>query len=368
MKIVQVVPRLESGGVERGTVEVATALAATEHDPIVISEGGRMVAELAAHGVRHVQMQVGRKTIGCLSAIRQLESFFNQEKVDIVHCRSRLPAWLTMLALGRMSQSRPRFVTSVHGLHSVSRYSAIVARGDRVEVVSRTAREYLEDNYQGVDPDKIRLILRGIDPEKYYPSFRPSQDWIDDWNEHVREFNPDALPVVTLAGRISRLKGHDDFLSVLEMLNRGGRSCKGLIVGGHGGRHTRYAESLKKRVQGSSMLRNNVWFAGHRSDLREILSASDVVLSLSRTPESFGRTVLEALSLGIPVVAYDHGGVGEILQELYPRGATRLGDLDSVASNIKAVLDNSASIADHTMTLQRMCSETIAMYEELAAC
>ncbi len=368
MKIVQVVPRLESGGVERGTVEVAAALAQTEHDPIVISEGGSMVGQLEALGVRHEQMNVGRKTVGSLLSIGQLASFLRREQVDIVHCRSRLPAWLTMLALRRMSQPRPRFVTSVHGLHSVSRYSAIVARGDRIEVVSRTAKEYLERSFQGVDTDKIRLILRGIDPEKYYPTFSPSKEWTKDWNERVQEFNPDAHPIITLAGRITRLKGHDDFLSVLEMLNREGRSCKGLIVGGHGGRHTRYAATLEKRVQGSSTLRNNVWFTGHRNDLREILSASDVVLSLSRTPESFGRTVLEALSLGTPVVAYDHGGVGEILQELYPKGAARLADLDSVASKIKAVLDNSASIAEHSMTLQKMCAETIAMYEELASC
>lgn len=366
MKIVQVVPRLESGGVERGTVEVATALSLTDHVPIVISEGGRMVAQLEDHNVRHVKFGVGRKALRSLLAIRDLANFLRDEQVDVVHCRSRLPAWLTKFALQRMPQPRPKFVTSVHGLHSVSRYSAIVARGDRIEAVSRTAKDYLLNNYRDVDLEKIRLILRGIDPEKYHSNFKPAQEWMDLWNDEIQKFNPEAHPILTLAARVSRLKGHDDFLSVLEMLIGDGHACKGLIVGGDEGRHSRYATALKKRVRESRLLRNNVLFMGHRNDLREILSLSSVLVSLSQTPESFGRTVLEALSLGTPVVAFEHGGAGEILRELYPRGAARVGDLDSVASKIDEVLNNSGSIATHTMTLQRMCSETISMYEELA--
>lgn len=366
MKIVQVVPRLESGGVERGTVEVATALAHTDHDPIVISEGGRMVSQLESHNVRHVKIGVGRKAIRSLSAIRELANFLSDEQVDVVHCRSRLPAWLTKFALQRMPRPRPRFVTSVHGLHSVSRYSAIVTRGDRIEAVSRTAKEYLLNNYRDVDSEKIRLILRGIDSEKYHSNFRPTQEWMDAWSNDIQKFNPRAHPILTLAGRISRLKGHEDFLSILELLIGKGYACKGLIVGGDEARHSRYAAGLKKRVSGSRLLRNNVWFTGHRDDLREILSLSSVLVSLSRTPESFGRTVLEALSLGTPVVAFEHGGAGEILGELYPRGAAKVGDLASVASKIEEVLNDPGSIAPHTMTLQRMCLETISMYEELA--
>ena len=366
MKIVQVVPRMQSGGVERGTLEIARALAHAGHEPIVVSEGGDMVVRLESENIRHVWMGVAKKSLGALFVVNELAKFLKGEKVDVVHCRSRLPAWLTLFALRRMTGKRPRFVTSVQGLHSVSRYSAVISRGERIEVVSHTARDYLLSNYAGVDPNKIRLILRGIEPSYYSLGFEPSEEWSETWTTEMQSLNPNSLPILTLAGRVSRLKGHNEFLSILESLIGGGFPCIGLIVGAEDRRHERYAAALKKRVQESKLLRENIRFTGFRSDVREIFSVSDFVLSLSQTPESFGRTVLEALSLGTPVVAFDHGGVGEILRELYPQGAVQFGDNDAVSSRIVELSKNVGCIKSHDMTLDRMCRETISMYEELA--
>ncbi len=358
---------MESGGVERGTVEVASALSRSNHEPIVISEGGAMVGELERLGVRHEPMAVARKTPRSLQGIGQIAAFLRQEKVDIVHCRSRLPAWLTLIALGRVGQSRPRFVTSVHGLHSVSRYSAVIGRGERIEAVSNTAREYLLQNYPRVDQSRVRVIYRGIDPSQYYMNFRPSDEWMRSWSQCMREFNPDAVPVLTLAGRVTRLKGQQEFLSVLEKLNSTGFPCRGLIVGSEDSRHRQYARALRERVSRSVHLENRVWFTGQRSDVREIFSVSSCVLSLSTKPESFGRTVLEALSLGTPVVAFDHGGVGEILKQVFPVGAVKLGDIPAASGRIVDMCQSSQSIKPHGMTLEKMCARTIAMYEELTS-
>ena len=220
MKILQILPRLESGGVERGTVEVAQALAHSGHEPIVMSEGGRMVRSLEEQGIRHVKMGVGRKSFVALQSVNKLSKFLSAESVDIVHPRSRLPAWITFHALSKMRDPKPRFVTSVHGLHSVSRYSSIVGRGERVEAVSKAARDYVLGHY-GTHPDSIRVIYRGVDTEKYYPGFAPSTEWLHRWMTFMRKFNPRQLPILTIVGRISRLKGHDQFLSVVECLELG---------------------------------------------------------------------------------------------------------------------------------------------------
>lgn len=365
MKIVQIVPRMESGGVERGTVEVAQALASKNHVPVVISEGGALVQGLEKLGVRHIQMAVARKSPNSIRGIGQIARFLGKEHVDIVHCRSRLPAWLTLLALRKVTGNKPRFVTSVHGLHSISRYSSVIGRGERIEAVSNTAREYLLQNYPSVDESRIRVIYRGIDPHKYHSGFQPYQEWQHRWDRKMTEFNPDSDPILTIVGRITRLKGHHDFLSVLEYLNSTGFPCKGLVVGAANSGHSRYADSLHRRVNKSAYLQNHVWFTGNRADVREIISLSSCVLSLSTKPESFGRTVLEALSLGTQVVAFDHGGAGEILNRVFPVGAVEFGDIQSVAERIVDLCRKPRSIESHDMTLDKMCDQTIAMYEEL---
>ena len=348
-------------------MEVASALTRANHEPIVISEGGTMVDELERLGVRHERMSVARKSPRSLRGIGHIADFLNRERVDIVHCRSRLPAWLTLLALRRVRRNRPRFVTSVHGLHSVSPYSAVIGRGELVEAVSNTAREYLLENYPEVDQSRVRVIYRGIDPSRYNRDFKPSNEWMKSWNQRMQEFNPDSDPILVLPGRLSRLKGHQEFLSVLEQLNSNDFPCRGLIVGSEDSRHRRYVRALHRRIEQSAFLRSRVWFTGQRSDIREIFSVSSCVLSLSTKPESFGRTVLESVSLGTPVVAFDHGGAGEILKQVFPMGAVKFGDVSAVADRVVELDRTHHAIKQHEFTLEKMCSRTMAMYEELAS-
>lgn len=367
MKVIQLVPRLNSGGVERGTLEIAAALVERGHEAQVVSAGGKMLDELEQIGARHIQMQIARKSPHTLTSIYKLAALFKAESPDVVHPRSRLPARLCWFALKRLPmRSRPHLVTSVHGLHSVSKYSSVIGKGELIEVVSDTAKKYLLDNYKNVEPKKIRVIYRGIDKNDYSDSFRPKSDWISRWNRSMTVENPNEWPVIVLPGRISRGKGQLDLLAVVEHLTKIHCNCIALIVGGVDRSHTNYFNQLKKRCATSSILNERVRFLGERTDLREIMSIADVVLSLSNQPESFGRTVLEALSLGTPVVGYDHGGVGEILSKLFPDGAVGVRDVPATAQKITQLLSKSeCSINPHSMTLDRMCNSTIAMYEEV---
>jgi len=139
MKILQILPELDSGGVERGTLEVAARLVHDGHESLVVSNGGRLVAALENAGSRHITMPVHRKALASLAEIPRLRKLFATEKPDIIHVRSRLPAWLTWLAWKSMDRrTRPRFVTTVHGFYSVNAYSAVMTRGEAVIAVSET--------------------------------------------------------------------------------------------------------------------------------------------------------------------------------------------------------------------------------------
>lgn len=366
MKVVQVLPRLHSGGVERGTIEIARFLKQAGHDAVVISEGGPLESALRESSVIHLTRAVGTKSFRAVLGFWQLRSYFKEAMPDIVHGRSRLPDWLCYFAVISLPKAtRPKLVTSVHGLHSISWYSRIITKGELIETVSHAARDYLLENYRDVDQRRVRVIHRGIDPTLYHSKFEPSQAWKQKWNVWCQEHCFADAPTVAIVGRISRLKGHHDFLSTLEMLLERNFLVNGLIIGDVADAHQGLLDELKQRVEHSKLLQTRVFFLGQRKDVRELMAVSSVVVSFSSTPEAFGRTVLEALSLGVPVVGYDHGGAGELLKLLFPVGTVPVGDTEFAVERIRTVVSQSFQIPLHSFTLQAMCEKTLAMYQEL---
>ena len=362
MKVVQVLPALDGGGVEQGTLEIARALVAAGHESIVVSNGGLLVDILVDEGSRHVAWDIGRKRPAVAFDVRRFRRWLDQERPDVVHARSRMPAWVAWLAWRRMAPaSRPRYVTTVHGLYTVGRYSAVMTRGERVITVSETARRYALDNYPGLDADRVIRIDRGVDVTRFHKRFRPSPDWLRRWRTAYPALGD--RPMVVLPGRITRLKGHADFIAAMARLRAHGVDAAGVVVGGVESKHRSYQESLAKKAP-------DLVFTGHRSDVREVMAQAAAVVSLSTHPESFGRTVLEALSLGTPVVGYDHGGVGEVLATVYPEGRVPVGDHAGVADRLASILtDRSAAceaVRDHDFDVERMCAETLAVYDALA--
>ena len=361
MKVVQVLPALEGGGVEQGTLEIARALVAAGHESIVVSNGGRLVDTLANEGSRHVAWDIGRKRPSVAFDVRKFRRWLDTERPDVVHARSRLPAWVAWLAWRRMApDDRPRFVTTVHGLYTVGRYSAVMTRGEHVIAVSETARRYALDNYPGLDTDRVTRIYRGVDRARFHKGFRPSTDWLRRWRAAYPTLG--ERPMVVLPGRITRLKGHADFVAAMSRLGAKGVDAAGVVVGGVEPKHRSYQAGLAKQAP-------NLVFTGHRSDVRDIMAHAAAVVSLSTRPESFGRTVLEALSLGTPVVGYDHGGVGEILDAVYPEGRVRVGDHATAADRLAGILaDPTAArraVRDHDFDVMRMCAQTLAVYDGL---
>ncbi|MET0046270.1 MAG: glycosyltransferase family 4 protein [Sedimenticola sp.] len=364
LTVLQLLPHLEGGGVERGTLDVSAELVRCGHRSLVMSGGGRLVDRLNGAGGEHLLWPIGEKSLWTFRYVRRLRRFLRQERVDILHARSRVPAWIAYLAWKKMDPSqRPRFVTTVHGLYSVSGYSAIMTRGERVIAVSDTARRYILDNYPDVPEERISVIYRGVDRNEFPRGYTPPGEWLDTWYGSYPQLRKGI--VLTLAGRLTRLKGHVDFIELIAGLRNRGIDAQGLIVGGEDPRRLEYAREIRDKCTELGVA-DQVIFTGHRSDVREIYAVSDVVFSLSTKPESFGRTVVEALSLGVPVVGYDHGGVGEILQQLFPQGRVPLGDKAGLIASVEAILSAGPEVeAFSGYTLQSMLDRTIDVYEEL---
>ncbi|NWG86904.1 MAG: glycosyltransferase family 4 protein [Hydrogenophilaceae bacterium] len=365
LTVVQVLPALDAGGVERGTLEVGKHLVEQGHRSIVISAGVRLVEQLEREGSEHVQWDIGRKSLWTLHLVPRLRRFLRENRVDILHVRSRLPGWICYLAWKGMDpKTRPRFVTTVHGPYSVNAYSAVMTRGERVIVISEMIRDYVLRNYPEVDPGKLRLIYRGVDPTAFPHGYQPAQAWLDSWYAQFPLTRGKKL--ITLPARITRWKGQEDFIELIAQLKTKHPDVHGLIVGEPHPRRRQFLEELKAKVHALG-LDNNITFTGHRGDLREVMAISAIVLSLSREPEAFGRTTVEALRLGRPVVGYNHGGVGEQLAAILPGGAVPVGDLTTVETRINEWLHKSPEIpTTQPFTLERMLDNTLNVYLELA--
>lgn len=364
MKVMQLLPELNSGGVERGTLEIARALVADGHQSVVVSNGGRMVGQLEQEGSRHLTLAIHKKSLASLFKIRPLRKLILQEQPDIVHVRSRVPAWLTHFALsGIPKQKRPHLISTVHGFYSINGYSAIMTRAEKVIAVSDSVVDYIKNHYPRCPSDSIVRIYRGINPKEFPHGYQPSATW---WQQTYQLFPQlENKILITLPGRITRLKGHEYLLDLIAELHQH-FPVHGVVVGGADEKKQAYLDELQQRVDDMG-LQEHITFVGHRSDIREWLAISDIVLSLSTQAETFGRTSLEALSLGTPVVGWDRGGVAEILNRCYPVGLVPPEQGELLLAKIKGLLTTPVAPQPvQDFSLQDMTDQTLAVYRQVS--
>jgi glycosyltransferase involved in cell wall biosynthesis len=365
LTVIQILPALDSGGVERGTLEIAHALVQAGHRSIVVSAGGRLVEQLKQQGSEHITLPIGEKRLSTLKYIRPLRTILKDIKPDIIHLRSRLPAWIAYFAWRKLpKQKRPHLVTTVHGPYSINRYSAIMTIGERVIAVSEMIKGYIQDHYSNVEHSAIEVIHRGIDTTHYNSSYQVDNTWLQQWNSDYPQLKNKWI--LTLPARITAWKGQEDFVSCIQQLKAQGLNVHGLIVGEAHPKKQSFLRSLKQHIT-ELHLTHDITFTGHRSDIQNVIAASDIVFSLAKKPEAFGRTTIEALSMGIPVIGYNHGGVAEQLEVLLPEGLVEVNDINSVVKKVLSWQDNTPIVRtkDHPFTLQKMCEKTLNIYTTL---
>ena len=361
--IVQVLPALTTGGVERGVIDLSRELLEKGFRPLIISEGGELTSELNDLKIKHIPLEIGRKKISTFLLIRKLSEIFLNEEVNIIHARSRLPAWISKLALNRIRGIRKiSWLTTVHGPYTVNSYSKIMTSGEKVIAVSDFIKNYIVKNYN-IDPKKIVTIPRGIDVKKYYPGYKPDKSW---FICSLKEQWPVEKPILTLPGRLTRWKGQEQFINLLFNLKKRGLEFHGLIVGGAHKNKIKYHGFLQKKIE-TLGLSNQVTILGNRRDLRQIMAISSITFSLTEKPEAFGRTTAESLSLGTPVIGYNHGGTGEILKKWFPSGLVEPFMINEAADKVAMFLQNTQIVPPkNPFPLQNMLDSTINIYQEIS--
>lgn len=332
MTIFHLLPSLSSGGVEQVVLELCEGLQQSGVQNTVISAGGSMVPAVEATGARHITLSIGRKSLSTLLQVRRLVHLLKKERPHILHLHSRVPAWVGWLACRRLRpEERPALVTTFHGFHSVNFYSSIMTRGDRIIAVSRCMKEHILEHYPHTQESRIVVIPNSVDTSLNYPGYRPGKSWMEQWYADFPELQ--GRYTLCLPGRITRLKGASHLIPILQTLLQRGIPAHAVIVG----ETKRGKESLRQELEqafASAGLAQHVTWTGHRRDLRDILCACDVTLSLTLQPESFGKTTLDALSLGRPVAGYEHGGVGEQLDIFLPEGRVPAGNTTAMADKL----------------------------------
>ncbi len=356
MKVLQILPQLNIGGVERGTLDLSKALIENGHDAFVISGGGILVNELEKSGATHYEMPVHIKSLKTLFLAKKLSEKILSINPDIVHVRSRMPAWVNYRAFKKL-QNKPVLVSTFHGLYSFPIYSKVMSFVDHTIAISNTVESYIIQNYD-LEKKDITIIPRGCDPNTFNNvSIDPKEK--DDLLNEFPQIK--GKKVLTIPGRITKWKGIAEFIQLMSLLDN---SYHGLVVGPTAKSKKRYFNKLLEKVS-SLNLDNRITFTGSRRDISNIYKISDIVYNLSQTPEPFGRTMIEAIACGTKVVGWNHGGASEILKKLFPQGLVDLDEMEKLRDTTVTIANTSSTPSENTFTAKRMTDSTIDLYNKL---
>ena len=371
--VLQVLPALVTGGVERGTADVSAALVQAGWRSVVVSSGGPMVHEIERAGGLHVTLPLDSKNpLVIRRNIERIANVITLHRIDIVHARSRAPAWSAMAAAKRTG--RP-FVTTFHGVYNAGNplkrwYNSVMARGTRVIAISNFVGEHLVHHY-AVQPSRVRVIHRGVDFHAFDPAHVSQPRMI----QLAREWRlPDGIPIVMLPGRLTRWKGQLVLIDALARLGRRDICC--LLVGSDQGRRG-YRDEIERRVRQRG-LEGVVRMVDHCRDMPAAYMLADVVVSASTDPEAFGRVVAEAQAMGRPVIVPNHGAGPELLLPGETGWLVPPSNPAALAAALDAALklepDQRAAVAqaatEHVrthFTRENMCAATLDVYREVLA-
>lgn len=371
--VLQIIPTLGAGGAEQACVDITAALKAKGHRAIVVSAGGQRVVEIEKAGGLHIQRSVNSKNpFVMLANALWLAQFIRQEGVDILHARSRAPAWSAFWA-SRMVPCA--FMTTFHAAYKFSNpakkfYNSVMAKGDRIVAISQFIGHHIHDAY-GVARDKIRVISRGISLDKFTP-----QDVTEERKAKLRQMwdvGPEQ-PVILLPSRLSSIKGQNVLIEAMALLPPALKHVAAVIVGDDQGR-TGYRRELKNLITARS-LQGRVHLVSHCYDMPAAYTISTLVVAPSLVPEGFGRVPIEAMAMGVPIIATNIGGHNETIRNgetgwlIEPNNPQKLADAIVQAFNQTA--EQRAAMAQKAVhhvydhyDKQKMIAKTLAVYDEL---
>ena len=356
LKIIQILPSLNTGGVERGVLDFNKYLVEKGHESYVISNGGRQVKNLIDEGGKHIHLQIAKKSLFTLFQAKKLADEINEISPDIVHIRSRIPAWVLQLSKLFIKNPRPLIFSTFHGLYSTPFYSRIMASFDRVIAISKTVEKYIYENYERHLKKPPMLIYRGSDETYFSPNFEPKTEYKDNFYKSFPQLT--NKKILAFPGRLSSWKGQESFIKLISELPD---DFSGLIIGPYKSAKKKYFNRLSNLIENYN-IRNRVFFYDAKDDIREIYYLSDFIMNLSTTPEPFGRTILEAAMMGKKIIGWNRGGVGEVLDMFFPQGKVEFGNFKSLAKAVKSLSVSDEKPSNVFLTSDLMHSKTVSFY------
>jgi len=382
LTVLQVIPALHAGGAEVGCLQIAEALIAAGHRAMVVSAGGRMVERLTAAGAEHVTLPVASKNpLVMYLNIGRLARLIERESVDIVHARSRAPAWSCYFAARRTNAI---FITTHHASHDAGNglkrfYNSVMVRGTAVIAVSDWVANLIRSRY-GVREEKIHVIHRVVDPERFNPDAvgrERVEALANAWGA-----GPDDL-VVLLPGRFSRRKGHMVLVDAVAGLDQPLRQRIRLVFAGDEKPETAFFRALRNHIEARG-LHDQVTFAGYVTDMPAAYALATICVLPMTAPEGFPRIMLESQAMATPVIVADVGPGLEVVRAppqvpedeasglSFPAGdAAALGRcleqmLLMPEAERRAMGARGSRWVRSTFTLKRLTDATLALYQKLA--
>lgn len=372
--VLQVIPNLGAGGAEQTCVDVTAALVKAGHRAIVISNGGPRVIDIQRAGGEHIQMPVHSKNplTMWINSLR-IQKLIERELIDVVHARSRAPAWSCHWAC---ENSFAHFMTTCHAPYNIGdsdwkrKYNAVIAKGELVIANSEYVAKYLTQNYD-IKPDRIRIIPRGIPLEKFSPSLASTERMMrlsDLWRV------PEVATIILMPGRLTRWKGQAVMIEAMAKLKRDDVYC--VLLGDDQGRNE-YREELEQLAVDLNV-HERVRIAGHCDDMATAYMLANVVVSASIEPEGFGRVAVEAMAMGRPLIATDIGGSKETVVQNVTGWLVPPADPDALCEGLKFVLSltpdelrivarDARDRVEALFSKDKMVASTLAVYEELCS-
>lgn len=369
--VLQIIPSLGAGGAEQGCIDVAAELVKAGATSIVVSHGGYRVPEILRAGSIHIDLPAHSKNPWVMwRNVARLKKIIQQYQVDIVHARSRAPAWSAWAAC---QNNHSHFMTTCHAPFNISGkykrlYNSSITRGERVIAISEYVKNYLLENYDILEQN-IRLIHRGIAPEKFHPAAVSGASMI----QLSKEWRlPDGCTIVMMPGRITRWKGHHILIDAMSKIPRDDLFC--VMVGDDQGR-SEYRNELETAILQKG-LEGRVRIVPQCKDMPAAYLLSNLVISASIEPEGFGRVPIEAQAMGRPVIATAHGGAMETILDGQTGWLVPPNDSDALAKAIETALSLSDEVRgtmaqagmDHVsrhFTRAHMVDQTLNVYAEL---
>jgi glycosyltransferase involved in cell wall biosynthesis len=384
--IMQILPALNSGGVERGVIDVAKATQKAGFKSIVLSNGGSMVSQLFNSQVKHICLPlVSKNPFTIYSNIGRIVQIIEENQVDLIHIRSRAPAWSAYFAWKRLQKTgnKCQMISSVHGSYSLNllsdkisqlklKYNSVMLKPQFIIVVSNFIRKYVEKNYSHLENLKnkeIRLVHRGVDVD-YFSASKVSKpritDLISKWNL------PDDKKIIMLPARITAWKGHEFLISALAKVQNPNFFC--IMVGGVFG-HEQFVAKIEQQIKDNN-LQGKVKLVGETKDMPAAYLVSDVVISSSIRPEAFGRVAIEAGSMGRVIIATNIGGSLETVIDGKTGFLVEVGDAEGLAKKIDQVLtmeetkksqmqEDAIKHITENFSNQKMLQKTIEFYQQI---